>query len=129
MIGDYHQPASESQDIDRLFQGGFQVFHLVVDHYPQRLKGLGGRVDFTPPNSCLLYQAGKLSGSLNRPFFNNVPGYPVAITVFPVCLDKISQSGFGGSIDNIGGGDPLFGIVTHIQRGIMLKAETTAVSV
>lgn len=129
MIADYHQPSLESQQFNGLSQGCFQVLEFVVDSYSKCLEGFCSWMEFASAADNLLYQASQLARCLYRAFSYDTPGDAKALAFFAVCFQQMSQSRLRCGINNICGSNLLIGIKPHIQRCVILKAESTAVPV
>jgi hypothetical protein len=84
---------------------------------------------FPSPCRYLFYKLSQLPGRLYRALPDDAVGDPIAVPFFTVGLDQVGQPGLRGIIHDIGGGDLLPGIKAHIQRRVLLKAETATVTV
>src|ERR1035437_6990294 len=68
----------------------------------------------------------QLQGSLVRTIGDDGAGDALGLPFLAVVLDNIGQVILFVAVDDVGGGDVLSGAEAHVQRGVMLKAETGA---
>jgi hypothetical protein len=72
---------------------------------------------------CAGYDGSQIRSIGNGRVGNYIFSNAVGLGLFTVDKDQLRQLGLGHAVDDIGGGQLLFGVETHIERAIYLKAE------
>ena len=123
-----HGPAARIEAIRELGQQPLQRPEFVVDRDPQRLKGAGGRIDrVAASRHTAAHEVRKLTGRGYRLALSGLddpPGNPPTEPFLAELVNQVGEVALGQPPQQIGGRLAPGRVHPHIEKGVMLEAES-----